>query len=244
MCTSERAPELVTVPLSPPQAAEATTAQVWPDGERGRAAVILAHGAGTSMAHRHMQRHAADLVAAGHPTALFNFAYTEMGRKRPDPAPRLVSAWRDVIAALSPRIAEGRPLVIGGRSMGGRIASIVAAEDPSLPVDGVACLAYPLHPPGRQDRLRVDHWPDLTVPVLLLCGSRDPMAPTDTLEANVSEHMPAGLCTTHVLAAADHSFKPRKMDGRTEDEVFAEAASVLVSWMAALPGSVSQIDQN
>ena len=103
-----------------------------------------------------------------------------------------------------------------------------------LGLAGVVCLAYPLHPPGRPDRLRVDHWPDLTVPILLLCGSRDPMAPTDTLEANVDEHMPAGLCRTHVLAGADHSFKTRKMDGRTEDEVFTEAASVTTEWLAGL----------
>lgn len=221
--------------LRQPQATPTVTAQVWSGGASGAAAVILAHGAGTDMRHRHLQRHAADLVAGGHPTALFNFPYTELGRKSPDPAPRLLSAWRDVVVALRPALGADRPLVIGGRSMGGRIASMLAAaEGADLGLAGVACLAYPLHPPGRPDRLRVAHWPDLTVPVLLVSGSRDAMAPPDALRANLAAYMPPGLATLHEVAGADHSFRVRKVDGRTEDTALAEVASATITWLARL----------
>ncbi len=229
------APVEVTLPLTPPQVVETTTALVWPADDPSAPAVILAHGAGTDMRHRHMHRHATDLAAAGAAVALFNFAYTESGRKRPDPAPRLESAWRDVIVGLRPHLGGDRRLVVGGRSMGGRIASMVAAAYAAeLGIAGVACIAYPLHPPGKPDRLRVGHWPALTVPTLLVCGSRDAMAPTETLRECVATHMPQGIATVHVLAGADHSFRVRKADGRTEDEVFAETAEVLVDWLGKL----------
>lgn len=238
--TSLPPPDEVAVPLRDPQATPTVTALVWDVGEPGAAAVILAHGAGTDMRHRHMQRHATDLVAAGHPTAVFNFPFTEVGRRRPDPAARLLSAWRDVIATVGPRLRAGpgdrRPLVIGGRSMGGRMASMLAVEEgAALGVAGVVCLAYPLHPPGRADKLRVAHWPDLEVPILLVCGTRDAMAPPDALQANVVEHMPPGLATVHAVEGADHSFRVRRKDGRTEDEALAEVASVTAGWLARLP---------
>lgn len=211
---------------------------MWPATDPAAPAVILAHGAGTDMTHRHMRRHAADLAAAGHAVALFNFAYTEAGRGGPDPSPRLESAWRDVIHALRPHLGAHRRLVIGGRSMGGRIASMVAAGGAAeLGIDGVACIAYPLHLAGRPERLRVDHWPHLTVPTLLVCGSRDAMAPTEALRHNVAAHMPPGIATLHVVEGADHSFGVRKRDGRTEDEVLDELATTITGWLAARTGS-------
>lgn len=227
------------MPLTAPQATATTSALVWEGTSPTGAAVILAHGAGTDMGHHLMHRHAGDLVAAGHAVALFNFAYTEVGRKRPDPAPRLRSAWRDVIATLRPRLGADRPLVIGGRSMGGRLASMVAADEgPALGVAGVVCLAYPLHPPGRPDRLRVDHWPRLSVPILLVSGTRDAMAPADSLQANLEEHMPSGLATLHLLHGADHSYKVRQKDGRTQEEALAECAEVVNTWLRGVPPSV------
>ncbi|WP_341251685.1 alpha/beta family hydrolase [Euzebya pacifica] len=227
-------PRTITVPLTPPQSVESTTAQVWDGSDPDAAAIVLAHGAGTDMTHRLMQRHAADLVGRGHAVALFNFAYTERGGRRPDPAPRLEQAWRDVIAALRPALGADRPLVIGGRSMGGRIASMVAVDAESLGVDGVACLAYPLHPPGKPEKLRVAHWPSLTRPILLLSGDRDSMAPLDSLRAQLEAAMPDGLATLHVVAGADHSYRVRKSDGRTEDEVCIEVADVISDWSQQL----------
>lgn len=223
----------VRVPLTGPQAASTTSAIVWPGRDPAAAAVILAHGAGTDMTHRHMRRHATDLVAAGHPTALFNFAYTEVGRKRPDPAPRLRSAWHDVISVLRPQLGAARRLVIGGRSMGGRIASVVAARAAAqLQVDGVVCIAYPLHPTGRPDNLRVDHWSDLGVPILFVSGSRDAMAPVPAMRDNIGAHIAPGLAEFHVIDGADHSLHVRKSDPRTEQDALDEVATRLTGWLA------------
>lgn len=228
-------PYQVRVKLTAPQAVPDTSAIVWPGQDPGAAAVILAHGAGTDMTHPHTRRHATDLAAAGHATALFNFAYSEVGRRRPDPPTRLLSAWTDVINALHPQLGRERRLIVGGRSMGGRLASMLAAQAAQeLHIDGIACLAYPLHPPGRPDNLRVDHWPDLTTPILFVTGSRDPMAPAEVLRRCVDRHMAEGLATIHVVAGADHSYRVRKADGRTEDEVLAEAATAVREWLVDL----------
>jgi uncharacterized protein len=227
-------PDHVRIELSGVQACPSVGALVWGGETPDRAAVVLAHGAGTDMHHAHLQRHAADLVAAGHPTALFNFPFTEIGRRRPDPAARLLSTWRDVIEQLGPRLGEARPLVIGGRSMGGRMATMIAADASGPDVAGVVAIAYPLHPPGRPDRLRVEHWPGLRAPVLLVSGSRDAMAPIPAVQRNLAVHMPAGRASLHVVAGADHSFRVRKMDGRSEDEVLADVGSAVTSWLAAI----------
>ena len=198
--------------------------------------MILAHGAGTDMTHRHLQRHATDLAARGLAVALFNFGYTEAGRKRPDPAPRLVSAWRDVITHLRPALGADRLLAVGGRSMGGRIASIVAAGEDAdaLGIGAVTCIAYPLHPPGKPDSLRVDHWPALRVPILFVSGDRDTMAPIASWEREVAAHLGDHDATVHVVAGADHSFRVRKADGRSEDEALTEAADVVAAWLRGL----------
>lgn len=225
-------PQQVRVALTGPQAAATTSAIVWPGRDPQAAGVILAHGAGTDMTHRHMRRHATDLVDAGHPTALFNFAFTEVGRKRPDPASRLQSAWRDVIDALRPRMGSGRKLVIGGRSMGGRIASMVAAASADeLRIDGVACLAYPLHPAGRPHNLRVGHCPDLDVPIVFISGSRDALAPVVTMQDNIRSHVPDGLASFHVIEGADHSFHVRRSDAGSEDEALQDVADHLTAWL-------------
>ncbi|CAN5233714.1 hypothetical protein BH23ACT9_BH23ACT9_12800 [soil metagenome] len=228
-------PTAVRIPLSGTQAVAEVGGLVWPGVDPDAPAVILAHGAGTDMQHAHMQRHARDLAVAGHPTALFNFAYTEMGRRRPDPAARLHSAWCDAIAVLRPLLGAERALVIGGRSMGGRIASMVAAADgAALGLAGIACLAYPLHPPGRPEKLRIGHWPLLAVPVLLVSGSRDAMAPLPALHATLADHMPSGIATLHVVRGADHSFHVRRADGRTGQEVLDEVGAATTDWLSAL----------
>lgn len=227
-------PQEISIPLTPPQAVEATTALVWPAEQSAAPAIILAHGAGTDMRHRHMQRHASDLADRGVAVALFNFGFTEAGRSRPDPAPRAMQAWRDVLAALRPLLGAQRRLTVGGRSFGGRMASMVAAESGLSTVDGVACIAYPLHPPGRPERLRIEHWPQLArLPLLLISGDRDAMAPLDTLRAQMAAHLVGADVTLHVVAGADHSFRVRTRDGRSEDDVLAEVADVLAEWLHA-----------
>jgi len=229
-------PRAVEIPLTPPQAVEETDASVWlPDGvPAGRAALILAHGAGTDMRHHLVAGTAAALAEAGHPVATFNFAYTAAGRRRPDPVPRLRAAWQDAIAALPPLLGRNRPLVIGGRSMGGRIASMVAAAD-GAGLAGCVFLAYPLHPPGRPEKLeeRTAHWPDLRVPLLFMTGDRDTMAPIEALEQAIGERLDDRDVTLHVLRGADHSYRVRAADDRDADDLRAEVVTTIVGWLSA-----------
>ena len=117
---------------------------------------------------------------------------------------------------------------------------VAAGSAADLGIAGVACIAYPLHPPGRPERQRTGHWPALAVPTLLVCGSRDAMAPLPALEAAVAEHMPPGIAELHVLAGADHSLRVRKVDGRTQDEVMAEVADVVADWVGRRVAAAAQ----
>ncbi|MGH8886267.1 MAG: alpha/beta hydrolase family protein [Egibacteraceae bacterium] len=233
-------PAALRIPLSPPQAVSETDATLWPPGKSdGRAAVILAHGAGTDHAWPMLRAIASGLAATDHPVLTFNFAYAQAGRRRPDPAPRLITAWRDVIAGARDRLGAERPLVIGGRSMGGRIASLLAAQGVrgSPPANqGVSCaglllLGYPLHPAGRPEQLRTTHWPALRVPILFVQGDRDALCRTDLLAHERAAHLGHVRSDLHVVAGGDHSFKVR---GRPQDAVVAEIVSVATAWLASL----------
>jgi uncharacterized protein len=230
-----------TIPLTPPQAVDAVSAELFPpvgDHGDGLAAVLLAHGAGTDRRNPLLRTVAAGLAAAGHPVVLFNFGYTEAagrssgsGRRRPDPAPRLEAVWDAVVADAGRRL-PGRPLVLGGRSMGGRIASHVAAAGTRC--DGLAFLGYPLHPPGRPERLRTAHWPQLRCPVLFLHGDRDTFGTVEELERARAAHLGGAPSVVHVLRGADHGFKVRKADGRTGAEVLDEVVQVMRAWLSPL----------
>src|SRR5438270_5580967 len=148
------------------------TALVYTAGRHDLAGVtaILGHGAGADQNSDFMARFATGLAARGINVVTFNFLYTEQGRRVPDANKALEACFRAVIEAVRHK-RIGR-LVIGGKSMGGRIASQVAAA--SAPgVEGLVFLGYPLHPPGRADQLRAKHLPDITVPMLFVQGSRD-----------------------------------------------------------------------
>src|SRR5690606_31097001 len=154
------------------------------------------------------------LAGHGYECWRFQFPYSERGRKAPDRPPVLDATWRAVIESASgaPAPAAGagraRRLVIGGRSMGGRIASLVAAK--GAPVAGLALFAYPLIPPGRTATDRADHFGDITVPVLLCSGTRDSFATPDQLREAASRLPQAAL---HFLEGADHGFNVLKASG-------------------------------
>ncbi len=195
---------------------------------RAKRTVILAHGAGAPMDSPFMETVARGLAERGLRVVRFEFPYMAArrdtgGRRPPDRAPVLSDCWRKVIAALVP----ADRLVIGGKSMGGRIASLVADESD---VAGLACLGYPFHPPGKPERVRTEHLAALRTPSLFLQGERDALGNRD----DVAGYALSPAITMHWLADGDHSFKPRKPSGRTEAQNLEEAVTTLAAFCARL----------
>jgi hypothetical protein len=194
-------------------------------------AVLLAHGAGADMHAAALTTVADALAAAKVPSLRFNFPYKAAGRRSPDRPPVLEASVRDAITELTARTKLGVDrLVLGGRSMGGRICSMVAATDGAL---GLALLGYPLHPPGKPTQLRVDHFPSLRMPVLFASGTRDPFGNPDELRAHAKAIK--GRVSFHWVDTGDHSFKPLKASGLTTQGALDAVAEAVVSFVTKLP---------
>ena len=193
------------------------------------ATFVCAHGAGGNMNDRAILAVSKELRGRGIDMVRFNFPYTEKGRGRPDPMPVLQSCIKAVVAQVSPR-----RLIIGGRSMGGRAASMLAAE--GFAADGLLLLAYPLHPAGKPEQLRDAHLPRITMPVLCFNGTRDPLCRRDLMEAVAV----GSNFEMHWLEAADHSFHVPKSSGRTDADVLAEVGEATAVWMARTEPSVAR----
>ena len=220
------------LPLTPPQAVAASRAILWlPAGDPRRRGVVLGHGAGSDADHPALRAVATALADAGHPVLAFDFPYGAAGRRHPDPPARLRSAFADALALAGDHIPPAPP-VLGGRSMGGRIASLLAAD--GTPAAGLALLSYPLHPPGG-GAPRSEHWPRLRLPVLFVHGDRDALCDLGRLAEQ--RRRLRGPVTVHVVAGADHGYRVRRRDGRTEAEVLAEVADTVVTWVADLDGA-------
>ena len=175
------------------------------------ATLILGHGAGAGQRSAFMVDFAHALSAQGVDVVTFNFLYTEQGRKIPDRAPALEACYRAVIEAVRATIDTAqRALFIGGKSMGGRIATQVAAADPQLPVTGLVLLGYPLHPPGRPTERRDKHLPAIARPMLFVQGTRDAFGTPDELAPILGTLRP--VPAVHVVAQGYHSFKLSKKD--------------------------------
>ncbi len=192
------------------------------------ATIILAHGAGAPMDSLYMQAFAESIAAHGLRCVRFEFPYMRDRRatgirKPPNRMPVLMETWRNAVD-----VYRGPPLIIGGKSMGGRVASMLAAQldAEGAPVAGVACLGYPFHPPGKPEKLRLDHFADLRTPTLILQGTRDPFG---TREEVSGFSLPS--CTQiYWLEDGEHGFKPRKKSGRTEEQNWQEAIDTLVAF--------------
>jgi uncharacterized protein len=202
----------------------------------GDRAVLLAHGAGSDMHAATLERVADALAAAKIPSLRFNYPYRDSGRKSPDRAAVLDATTREAAAELA-RVTKLPPerLVLGGRSMGGRYCSlIVGADEDPVRALGLLLLGYPLHAPGKPDQPRVEHFPRITVPCLFASGTRDSLAGQDALTAAVKAIK--GPVAMHWLESADHGYRPKKVSGRTTDDVAAEVADVSAEWVQSLPG--------
>jgi predicted alpha/beta-hydrolase family hydrolase len=194
-------------------------------------AVLLAHGAGADMHAAALTTVADAFARAKVPSLRFNFPYKAAGRRGPDRPAVLEAAIREARDELSAR-AKVPPerIVLGGRSMGGRIGSMVAAEDGAL---GLVLLGYPLHPPGKTDALRVAHFPKLTMPVLFASGTRDAFGSPDEIKGHAKKIK--GRVTFHWIDTADHGFKPLKSSGLTQAAALDGVAAAAVAFVASLP---------
>ncbi len=214
------------------QAGAATTALVYaaPDAA---GTLILAHGAGAGQRSGFMVDFASALSALGIDVVTFNFPYIEQGRKIPDRAPVLEACYRAVILGVHAELSSAkRRLCVGGKSMGGRIATQVAAADSSLPIAGLVLLGYPLHPPGKPEEKRDKHLPSVARPMLFVQGTRDAFGTPDELTPIVQLLQPPP--TLHPVPQGDHSFKLSRKDPAGQGAAYTAIQRAIVAWIRAL----------
>jgi uncharacterized protein len=191
-----------------------------------RALFVFAHGAGGHMADRGMEQLATLLHERGISTVRFNFLYREKGSRKPDPTLRL-EACLSAVVEHARKTLEPRTLLIGGRSMGGRIGSMLAAK--GLRCEGLLLFAYPLHPAGKPDKLRDAHLGEISAPVLCFNGTRDALCTRELMDKVVSSL--GANWTLHWLDGADHSFHVLKSSGRSDADVMKEVDSAVATWL-------------
>ena len=189
---------------------------------------VCAHGAGGSISDRSTLAAANALRSRGIGVVRFNFLYKEKGSGRPDPMPKLMTTMSAVVDRVRAELGSPRPLIIGGRSMGGRAASMLAAE--GYDADGLLLLAYPLHPPGQPEKLRDAHLPRITMPVLCINGTRDAFCTPALMERTLTTV--TAPWQMHWLDGADHSFHVPKSSGRNDVAVLTEVGDVCERWIS------------
>jgi predicted alpha/beta-hydrolase family hydrolase len=218
-------------------ATDGVTAIVYPPARKGKlpVSIALAHGAGGNQSSPFMVRMATDLAARGIGCLTFNFLYTERGRRIPDRNDALELCYRKVIEAFHDgkfrSLGEGK-LVIGGKSMGGRIASQVAAgHDANIDADiaGLVFLGYPLHPPGQPEKLRDAHLPAIKTPMLFVQGARDAFGTPEELRPVIKRiKAPVELCA---IEGADHSLKVPKKATHSQAEIDTLVLDTIEAWV-------------
>ncbi len=210
-----------------------TTSAVYESATSGEdvALFVFAHGAGGNMSDRGVLATANALRAEGIGVVRFNFLYSEKKSGRPDPMPKAMEAMVAVVDRVRREFAP-KKLVIGGRSYGGRAASMLAAE--GFTADGLLLLAYPLHPAGRPEKLRDAHLAQITMPVIAFSGTRDPLCtPALMKEALKTVKAPWDM---RWIEGADHSFHVLKSSGTTDAQVMRDIAATSAEWVRGLPG--------
>ena len=200
-------------------------ATAYPADGDAAAVLVLAHGAGAGQKHPFMVATAKGLATRRISVVTFDFPYKRARRHVPDKAPVLEAAFREVIDATR-EWSGATDLVIGGKSMGGRMATHLGAQE-LTGIRGIVALGYPLHPPGRPDKPRTEHLPSIRVPVLIVQGERDTFGTPDELKP-VLTTMKRSKLTLHIVAGGDHSLTVR---GKKKDEAFNEALDVVARWI-------------
>jgi predicted alpha/beta-hydrolase family hydrolase len=210
---------------------DTTTSAVYePAANDGAPLFVCAHGAGGNMTDRATHAAASEMRRRGMGVVRFNFLYKERKSGRPDPMPKLMETITAVVDHARRELGPRRPLIIGGRSMGGRAASMLAAD--GFDADGLLLLAYPLHPPGKPEQLRDAHLPRIRMPVICFNGTRDVFCTPALMERVLT------TVTTrwemHWLDGADHSFHVPKSSGRNDAAVLDEVGTAVAVWLPSL----------
>jgi predicted alpha/beta-hydrolase family hydrolase len=204
-----------------------------PRSDEQRSAVLLAHGSGGSMDTPLLADFADALAERGFAVLRFQYPYRQRALARgrnapPDRAPVLEATHRDALALLA-ELAPGRPVLLAGKSLGGRMGTRIAADGAECA--GLVLLGYPLHPPRKPEKLRSDHFERLRVPALFLQGTRDTLCDLDLLRRELGSY--AGPWTLHVLEDGDHGLGVPKRAKRTEEEVLGELVDAVDAWERA-----------
>jgi predicted alpha/beta-hydrolase family hydrolase len=212
-----------------------TTALVYPAAE-AKETLILAHGAGAGQRSTFMIAAANALSSLGIDVLTFNFQYTEQQRRIPDRAPVLEACYLAVIDVTRREIESARrSLFIGGKSMGGRIATQVAAANPQLPIAGLVLLGYPLHPPGRPEQRRDKHLPSIERPMLFVQGSRDAFGTPAELSPIVRSLTSVQSGTKiHVVEGGDHSLKVSRGDAKRQAAAEDDIYRTVAAWVSSI----------
>lgn len=218
-----------TVEVALPSGTTVDIPLLWDVPDAPRAVVVLAHGAGAGPDHPFLAGFAAALCASGLAVARFAFPYVIAGRRMPGPVAHATAAWDAVLPAVA-RAVPGVPVVAAGKSYGGRMASLAAAAETIAPA-ALLYLGYPLHPPGRPDRLRAEHLPAIAAPQLFVSGTRDAFVqPIEDLEAAVAACSRADILwiegATHAFEVAGHR--------RSADVIGAGIAADVLPWLRAI----------
>ena len=215
---------------------EAVTALVYEADKKNHAGitVVLGHGAGANQTSGFMRMFAKGLASRGLDVMTFNFIYMEQERSVPDQKGKLEACFRAVIdSALKHKKLKKNRLVIGGKSMGGRIGSqVMAGEEKEDDVAGLVFLGYPLHPPGQSSKLRVEHLEHIHKPMLFVQGTRDALGTPDEIQPYIKNLKPAAKI--YAIEGGDHSFKVPQKLGMPQEQVFESAMNEIDHWVRNL----------
>jgi predicted alpha/beta-hydrolase family hydrolase len=205
-----------------------------PDRYSGNAGIIIAHGAGNDMHYPMLSFLAEGLAEAGYLTLRFNFLYKEKGKKAPDSQDVLYSTWESAHRFLQTH-PDYRPrqIIAAGKSLGGRIASQMVAEG-RLSVEKLVLLGYPLHAPGRKDKLRNAHLHEISIPMLFFAGTRDQLCDLELLRGALSR-LPAPW-DLEVVEGGDHSFSVPKSQGTDQRTIYEQILKKMVGWLKVCDG--------